>query len=154
MMRKGYHGPLRRAREALPGSSPLKDARRAGKSCTETYISVGEKFLCAGKRLSAPTKGRGSRRRSAAMRHWIESPFYPQGVCHIRSAPTSLTAVQSFRLAEKKTAIHGQKKRRCIQTCGGAQVWGIRFLTVLLKNLFAPAWHGRGAVDVRPGTPC
>ena len=27
------------------------------------------------------------------MRHWIESPF-------------------SFRLAEKKTAIHGQKKRR------------------------------------------
>ena len=30
---------------------------------------------------------------SAAMRHWIESPF-------------------SFRLAEKKTAIHGQKKRR------------------------------------------
>ena len=33
------------------------------------------------------------KRKCAAMRHWIESPF-------------------SFRLAEKKTAIHGQKKRR------------------------------------------
>ena len=52
------------------------------------------------------------KRKCAAMRHWIESPFYPQGACHIRSDPTSLTAVQSFRLAEKKTAIHGQKKRR------------------------------------------
>ena len=42
------------------------------------------------------------------MRYGIESPF-------------------SFRLAEKKTAIHGQKKRRCIQTCGRAQVWGNGF---------------------------
>ena len=47
-----------------------------------------------------------------------------------------------------------EEKRRCIQTCGGAQVWGIRFSTVLLKNLFSPAWHGRSAQSVWPGTPC
>ena len=37
---------------------------------------------------------------------------------------------------------------------GGAQVWGIRFSTVLLKNLFSPAWHGRSAQSVQLGTPC
>ena len=48
-MRKGYHGPLRRAREMLPGSSPLKDGRNTGESCTETYISVRQKFFTRGK---------------------------------------------------------------------------------------------------------
>ena len=43
-MRKGYHGPLRRAREMLPGRSPLNHSPAGGESCTETYISVGEKF--------------------------------------------------------------------------------------------------------------
>ena len=47
-------------------------------------------------------------RRCAAMPHRIESPF-------------------SFRLAEKKTAIHGQKKRRCIQPCTCVQGWGNGF---------------------------
>ena len=42
------------------------------------------------------------------MPHRIESPF-------------------SFRLAEKKTAIHGQKKRRCIQPCTCVQGWGNGF---------------------------
>ena len=37
---------------------------------------------------------------------------------------------------------------------GGAQVWGIRFSTVLLKNLFSTAWHGRSAQSVQLGTPC
>ena len=46
-------------------------------------------------------------RECAAVRHGIESPF-------------------SFRPAEKKTAIHGQKKRRCSKLAL-VQVWGNGF---------------------------
>ena len=41
--------------------------------------------------------------------------------------PPRIESPFSFRLAEKKTAIHGQKKRRCIQPCTCVQGWGNGF---------------------------
>ena len=47
-----------------------------------------------------------------------------------------------------------EEKRHRIQTCTFVQVWGMRFSTVLLRNLFSASWHGWSADFIQPCTPC
>ena len=82
---------------------------------------------------------RGLPAQSAAMRHKIVPPFsFTQQHTAIRCANAAFrrrNAPPIFFLRHQKenTPCTVEKKKCYIQTCTAVQVWGIRFLTVLLK---------------------